>query len=66
MTWLPEVTEVQRLELKPGDRIVVRVADRLSMRVADILRTRVSEWLPPGVEVLILDQGMTLEVVEAS
>lgn len=63
---LSPVTEVQRLELKPGDRIVLRTGTRLSMHEADILRSRISAWLPPGVKILILDQGMTLEVAGPS
>jgi len=64
---LPEITEVQRLTLKPGDRLVVRTDEKLSDQTADRLRERLHAWLglPDDVRVLILDRGVSIEVVEA-
>jgi hypothetical protein len=60
---LPEITEVQRVTLKPGDRLAVRVAGRITPQQADMIRQRVmATW--PGVPVLILDDSASLEVIE--
>ncbi len=64
MSDLPEITEVERITLKPGDRLAVRVAGRLTPQQADMIKERVTA-LWPGVPVLILDGGTSLEVVEA-
>jgi hypothetical protein len=61
-----EITDVQRLTLKPGDRLVVRVPDRLDAATADHLHERIRAQLdiPDDVRVTILDRGMSMEVVE--
>jgi len=60
---LPEITDVQRLTLKPGDRLAVRVDRRLTPETAARIR-EVVEAAYPGVPVLVLEPGMSLEVVE--
>jgi hypothetical protein len=60
---LPEITEVQRITLKPGDRLAVRSASRLTPDTARRIK-EVVEATWPGVPVLVLDDGMSLEVVE--
>jgi hypothetical protein len=61
-----EITEVQRLTLKPGDRLVVRTDERLDAatgaRLREVLRARLG--IPDDVPFAILDRGMSLEVVE--
>jgi hypothetical protein len=63
---LPEITEVQRLTWKPGDRIVVRTEDVLTARQAsdmqEIIRARLA--LPDDVRFIVLGRGMSLEVIE--
>jgi hypothetical protein len=61
-----DITDVQRLTLKPGDRIVVRTDAKLSAQTADGLleRVRAGLGIPDDVHVVILDSGMSLEVVE--
>jgi hypothetical protein len=61
-----EITEVQRLTVKPGDRIVVRTAAKLSAATAAALldRVRVRLDLPDDVRVVVLDSGMSMEVLE--
>jgi hypothetical protein len=61
---LPEITEVQRLTLKPGDRLIVRSPDRISNEVAALVAIRVRRVLrlPDDVPVLVLPEDMTLEV----
>ena len=64
MAEIPEFTEVQRLSLKSGDILVLHVPDKLSEeqyhQVSAIIRTK----LPPGVELMILEPGMSIEVAE--
>jgi len=62
---LPEITEVQRLALRPGDRIIVRSTERLDMATADRMKDRVRAvlGLPDGFPVLVMDGGMSLEAV---
>jgi len=64
---LPEITDVQRLTLKPGDRIVVRSPERLSPATAELVleRVRTILRLPDDVPVLLLADGMSLEVAES-
>jgi hypothetical protein len=63
---LPEITEVQRLTLKPGDRLVIRADEVLSAetaaRLTEMARARLS--LPADAPVFVLGRGMSLEVVE--
>lgn len=63
---LPEITDVQRLILKPGDRLIVRTGAKLdtatAARMLEVVRARLG--LPDDVRVVILDSGMSMEVVE--
>lgn len=63
---LPEVTEVQRLTVKPGDRLILRTDAKLSAAVAAALleQVRARLGLPDDVRVVILDCGMSVEVAE--
>jgi hypothetical protein len=63
---LPEITEVQRLTLRPGDRIIVRTPERLDMATAERVHHRVLAvlQLPDDFPLLVLPEGMTLEVAE--
>jgi hypothetical protein len=63
---LPEVTDVQRLTVKPGDRLIVRTDAKLdeatAARMLEVVRARLG--LPDDVRIMILDRGMSVEVVE--
>lgn len=63
---LPEITEVQRLIVKPGDRIIVRTEARLDMATVDYMKrhVRASLGLADDFPVLILGDGMSLEVAD--
>ena len=63
---LPEITEVQRLTVKPGDRLIIRTGAKLSAATAAALldQVRVRLGLPDDVRVAILDSGLSAEVVE--
>jgi hypothetical protein len=60
---LPEITDVQRLTLKPGDRLIVRTPERLDMATADLIKKRVKQVFGEDVPVQVLDMGMSIEVV---
>ena len=63
---LPEITEIRRLTVKPGDRLIVRTDAKLdaatAARMLEQVRARLG--LPDDVRVVILDSGMSVEVVE--
>jgi len=60
---LPEIEEIRRVSLKPGDVLVVRLLNRMASRaLADMVRVHVGHHFP-GHTVLVLDQASTLEVV---
>ena len=60
-----EITDLQRLNLQPGDRLVVRVRNRLSAQEAAVIMARLREWSGGEVPVLILDDDASLDVVTA-
>lgn len=60
---LPEITEVKRLALRPGDRVVVRLDRHPSDMEAHQLKLRVQAILGEDVPVLILPPEMDLEVL---
>jgi len=61
---IPEITEVQRLRLEPGDKVAVRVPDRISAQSADFIKEHVSAVLGIGPDsVLVLGSGISLAVV---
>lgn len=62
---LPKITDVERLTLKPGDRIVVHVAEHIDEHKATALVKGLGAWLPDGVPVMIFSGGTTLTVLEA-
>jgi hypothetical protein len=66
--WLPPVTEVKRLRLAPGDALVVRCPDPLPAAVVSRLEVIVRRVLrvPAAAAVLVLDNGVDIDVVEAS
>lgn len=61
-----EISDVQRLALKPGDRIIVRMPARIDRAGAELVERQVRArlGLPDEVPVLVLPEGMSLEVVE--
>lgn len=67
---LPEITEVQRLRLEPGDKLVVR-ADMSHLKMtqydAEMIQRQVRAvlHLPDDFPVLVLPAGMSVEVVSA-
>ena len=64
MNDLPEITEVQRLRLEPGDALVIRLDREPSMQDAHDAQGRVRAVLGRGdIPVLVLGPSATVEVV---
>lgn len=63
MTQLPRLADVQcnRVQFRPGDRVLVRVYQQLDRDALERLRKTVVRWTGPDVEVLIVD-GSRMEV----
>lgn len=60
-----EIEDIRRIEFKPGDKLVLRVAGRVSLEMAENIRTTM-EHFAPGVPVLVLEAGMSLDVLSES
>lgn len=62
---LPPITEVKRLRLRPGDRLIVRTEFALTEYDADVLKSKVREILKlsKDIPILVLGFGADVEVV---
>ena len=58
---MPEITEVQRIALNPGDVVVARVAGRLTAKQAHMVSQQLRKAFPSN-EVLVLDGSAELDV----
>lgn len=58
------IQSIQRLQVQPGDVIVISVPFRLHREATEYIRATVDRHLP-GVPVIVLDAGSTLQVVNA-
>jgi hypothetical protein len=55
--------DLQRLELKTGDKFVLTVDVPISVRVADMIRKQWEQFAGEGVPLLILQDGMKLGAI---
>jgi hypothetical protein len=62
---LPEITDVERLVIHPWEALLVHVAGRIGHERAHALHDAVAAVLPKGVRVLIVEEGISFEVVTA-
>jgi hypothetical protein len=67
---LPDVAKVERLSLKPGDRLVLTADHPLDEHEFHALTEQMRAWardlgLPEG-GVIILEAGLSLQVLEAA
>jgi len=61
---IPHVESVERLSLRPGDRIVLTSASRLDDEQFAELSQHIKSWgLPEDVKVIILEAGLSLQVL---
>jgi len=57
-----EIEDIRRIEFRPGDKLVVRIDGRCTQEQGDRLRDAF-EAFAPGVPVLVLDKGISLDVL---
>lgn len=64
MTGLPDVTEVQRMTYKPGDRFILRVSVTVGNREADDITAQFRRVmrLPPEVPVIVVPEWLEVSV----
>lgn len=65
MSEWPGLAEVKKLDIQPGDRVVLRLAELVSDQMAHEMTTRLREVLdlPEGARLILLEPGMDLEAV---
>lgn len=61
--WTPPAFEIAKLEIKPGDFLVLRFKERLNAQQVDCLRAAVERQLPSGVKALVFDGQVDLQVL---
>jgi len=61
-----EITDVQKLELKPGDILVLKMADKIPLNFRKELKSYLSAILPKDIKVVILDPGMEFQIITPS
>jgi hypothetical protein len=60
---LPEITEVERLTLRPGDRLAVHVDAEIDAETAAYIQLRVQAVLGVEFPVIVLSRGFGLKVL---
>lgn len=60
---IPEVTDAKRLQVEPGDILVVRCQDHITSEVAQRIRHEVGDKMPDGVQVIVFGAALDVEVV---
>lgn len=55
--------EISRLDLKPGDRLVVRFKERLPKDTVDRLKSSMEGVLPKDVKIMIFEGAPDLSVI---
>jgi hypothetical protein len=61
----PVELHIAKLELKPGDILVLRLDHKLSDETCNWLRDNMRRVLPEGVKAMVLDKDADLSVVRA-
>jgi hypothetical protein len=61
---LPEITEIRRVALSPGDVVVARLKGRISQAAADSVSQRLKGAFPDN-RVVLLDGRIDLDIVTA-
>lgn len=62
---LPDVATIERLSLRPGDRLVLSFDYQLDDTMFAALKEYVRGWGLPEGSVIIIDSGARLQVLEA-
>lgn len=62
MLTLP-ITEITKIKVEPGDVVVVKSAKVMAPSHRDSLAAKLRDLLP-GAEIVVLDEGMSIEAVK--
>lgn len=60
-----EVESIRRLDVKPGETLVVRVGDGADQETVEHIAHVMRERLPRGVDLLVVASDVELQVVAA-
>ena len=63
MTQTIEVESIRRLDIKPGETLVVGLPERATREEMEQVRATLPNYLPDGVKVLITSANIELSVV---
>lgn len=66
-----EITDIQRLTLRPGDRLMVKTEHPLEQNQREYVRRKIAEWVgdvpilvyPKELEITVIGKGNEPEVV---
>lgn len=58
-----EVESIRRLDIKPGETLVVGLPKGSTPEMAERARAAVKECIPPGVAILVLTNDVDLSVI---
>jgi hypothetical protein len=58
-----EIGDIRRVEVRPGDRLVVRLDCPVDDAEFDMLLARLREAFGPGVPILLLEPGIDITVI---
>jgi hypothetical protein len=61
---LPEVSEIRRWNIQPGDRLIIHCEQRITSAQGEAIRDRVRVFLqlPDDFPLVVIDGGLTVEV----
>ena len=62
---LPEITDIKRLTLRPGDRIAVHLDHLLDDQQFDQLHVQFRKFFGPDVQILLIEPGINITVLGA-
>lgn len=60
-----DIEDIKRVEFKPGDTLVLRVDRPLRIEEAELMRSQINRLIP-GVPVIVLERGMSLEILSGA
>lgn len=65
MTQTIEVESIRRLDIKPGETLVVGLPERATQQDMDQVRAALTDRVPDGVKLLIVSSNVDLDVLAA-
>ena len=58
-----KVSDLSRLEIRPGETVVITCDQVLTVKQINFIRDAFSSAIPPGIKVVVLDQGLKIGVI---